>query len=299
MTAPQYVERSYAGAAAVTSLGSSIGASDTSFSIASAVGWPTGSSGPFVISVDKGLDTEEKILCASLSGTEVEVYNAGGFSGRGYDGTTAQGHSTSGIVVPVWSATEAEEANQVVYYALGPGGGTPATNDVWTWNEDGHPGWAAPGSTAGLPQGKMYGCAGQSIPPDVAIPYTTLDFSTTLYAENGLTVVDNGWQVNETGLWLFTAMILWSPLGESVRDVDLFLVSSANPGEIAASGQHTIGNSGEAPGILIVHEVRCTAGNVITCSAFQDGTETETIGPIPSGYASDSMNFFTASFRGA
>lgn len=55
------------------------------FSVASTTGWPV-SANPFVITVDAGTNTEEKILVASFSGLSVTAQT------RGWDGTTAQAH---------------------------------------------------------------------------------------------------------------------------------------------------------------------------------------------------------------
>ena len=86
--------KSFSGAAAPTTLSSPMLVGDTSFSVAAISGWPNTVTGPFVITVDRGIGTEEKILCASYAGTTVAVASGG----RGYDGTTAQGHSSGATV---------------------------------------------------------------------------------------------------------------------------------------------------------------------------------------------------------
>jgi microcystin-dependent protein len=77
--------------------------------------------GPFVVAVDYGAANEEKILCSSInigSGV-VTVWTDGTNNGRGYDGTTPQSHVLGAICAPVFSATEADEANNTVYSTLG------------------------------------------------------------------------------------------------------------------------------------------------------------------------------------
>ena len=97
----------YAGAAKTTTLAGAIaGASDTSFTISDATGWPDGSTGNFVVAVDIGQATEEKILCSTRVGTTVYV------ASRGYEGTTAQAHSSlTNSVAHTYSSTDADEAN--------------------------------------------------------------------------------------------------------------------------------------------------------------------------------------------
>lgn len=132
MAAPQFVRRSYAGGVPQgTQLVAQIGSTDTTFAIANTTGWteidgsPLGTVGPFTVAIDLYTSSVEKILCSSVNLTTglVTVYTSTGYTGRGYDNTTAQTHvpgSTSGVQ-PCWSATEADEANQAVVY--GPGGG--------------------------------------------------------------------------------------------------------------------------------------------------------------------------------
>lgn len=143
MPVPQYVVRSYGGGAEAAQLIEEINAIQTTFSINNTVGWvenggsnPLGTSGPFVAIIDRSTTSVEKILCSSVDETTglVTVYTSSGFSGRGYDGTTAQAHVPNGSTAGVqtcWSAWEAEEANTAVNYLLG---GTPTSGQVLAWN---------------------------------------------------------------------------------------------------------------------------------------------------------------------
>lgn len=81
--------------------------SDTSFSINTNSGWPTGAVGSFYCVLDPGTASEEKVLCSAQSTSVVTV--AGG--GRGADGTTAKSHAIGAVAYPCWAAAEADELN--------------------------------------------------------------------------------------------------------------------------------------------------------------------------------------------
>ena len=141
MAFPKYSLRSYAGGATPTTLATSIAANDLTFTLNSTTNWyqtdlvnstghpsanPLGNSGPFVVALDYGTATEEKILCSSvvLSTGVVTVWVDGSNSsntGRGYDGSTAQPHTSgsSGTALPVFTSTEAGVANYAVQQTVG------------------------------------------------------------------------------------------------------------------------------------------------------------------------------------
>lgn len=101
------VRRDHRGGAAVTTLAAGITNVDTTFTVASATGWPDGTIGPWFVVIDAGTASEEKVLCSARSGTSVTV----AASGRGVDGTTATGHALGATVWHTWAALEADEAN--------------------------------------------------------------------------------------------------------------------------------------------------------------------------------------------
>ena len=105
----------HSGAAPPTNLLSSITATALSFGLTSSTGYPTGSGGPFVIDIDAGLPTEEKILCSSLSGGTITVAPGG----RGWDGTIAVAHTPGTALAPnvthIFSSSEADDANAHIY----------------------------------------------------------------------------------------------------------------------------------------------------------------------------------------
>ena len=100
--------RSYAGAAPACTLTSSITSGDTTASLTGTVtAWPTTAGGPFHMVIDPGLSTEEKILVASRSTGSLSSIT------RGVDGTTAVSHSAGATCYPVFTATDANDANEL------------------------------------------------------------------------------------------------------------------------------------------------------------------------------------------
>jgi microcystin-dependent protein len=173
MAFPTFVRRSYAGGASPATLQSNIVDNDLSIALTgNLVLWPTGGLGPFTIVVDNGLPSVEKILCSAFDPATqiVSVWTDGVSTGRGYDGTTAVGHTVNSSIPQVqicWTATEASEANLAVTYMLGDAGSggssPPSTGQVLTWNS-GAPAWIDPGGgTSGLlPIGTVIDFAGPS-----------------------------------------------------------------------------------------------------------------------------------------
>lgn len=99
--------RDHRGAATTALLTGGMSPSDTTFSISTNIGWPTGSVGPFFVVVDPGTGSEEKILVASQS-TSVCTVASGG---RGVDNTIAKTHAVNATCYPCWTSTEADELN--------------------------------------------------------------------------------------------------------------------------------------------------------------------------------------------
>ena len=103
-----YIQKSYVGAAPPRTVSTGINASDTSIVINSGTDWPDGASYPFVIVINRGNATEEKILITSRSGTTLTVQT------RGYDDTTAASHGVGETVEHVLDAQTIAQANQYV-----------------------------------------------------------------------------------------------------------------------------------------------------------------------------------------
>jgi hypothetical protein len=99
--------RSYAGAAAACTLTSGITSGDTTASLTGTVtNWPTTAGGPFHMVIDPGLSTEEKVLVGSRSTGSLSSIT------RGVDGTSASSHSAGATCYPVFTATDANDANE-------------------------------------------------------------------------------------------------------------------------------------------------------------------------------------------
>jgi hypothetical protein len=100
--------RSYAGAAPACTLTNSITSVDASALLTGDVtNWNNTASGPFFMVIDPGLVTEEKVLIGSRSGSSLSSIT------RGQDGTTASSHSAGATCYPVFTATDADQANAV------------------------------------------------------------------------------------------------------------------------------------------------------------------------------------------
>lgn len=103
-------KKTYSGGVPATQLSGSLSAAATSFTVSSATGYPSGSGGPFVVCVDRGTASEEKILISSVASTTFTVASGG----RGYDGTSATTHSAAATVEHVLDAETVAEANDHV-----------------------------------------------------------------------------------------------------------------------------------------------------------------------------------------
>lgn len=97
----------YVGNAAPTTLSGDLSASGTSFNLTDPTGYPQGVVGKFTLVVNKGGQTEEKILCDTRTSSQINVNSAG----RGYDGTLAQTHDAGESVQVCWAATAADADN--------------------------------------------------------------------------------------------------------------------------------------------------------------------------------------------
>jgi hypothetical protein len=101
-----YTRRQYAGAAAATTITAGINPSDTTCSLAATTGWPSTPAVPFYVVIDPGTSAEEK-CSATISGTTLTLT-------RGQDDTSASSHSSGATIYPVFTANDADEANEVV-----------------------------------------------------------------------------------------------------------------------------------------------------------------------------------------
>lgn len=110
------LRRNYTGNSLPTTTSSSIAASGTtSFTITAYTGWPSGSA-PFYVVVEPGTANEEKMLVVRSGATDstLNVYSSPSVAAnRGLDGTTAVAHANGSAIYPVFTATDADEANEI------------------------------------------------------------------------------------------------------------------------------------------------------------------------------------------
>jgi hypothetical protein len=71
--------------------------------------FPSGSTNPFVIVINRGQENEEKILVSSRSGTTFTVKE------RGYDDVPASEHLAGSVVDHVLDATSLQDMNRATY----------------------------------------------------------------------------------------------------------------------------------------------------------------------------------------
>lgn len=106
--------RKYKGNATPATISAGLSAGATSATISSNTGWPT--SGPFYCVVDPGTSAEEKILVGSISGTSLSSIT------RGVDDTSDQNHASGCTIYPVFTAIDADEANELTATYANQGG---------------------------------------------------------------------------------------------------------------------------------------------------------------------------------
>lgn len=122
-----FQRRDFTGGAVQTTLVGTVTALSVTWQIDDPTGWPLGTNGPFYAVFERGVPgREEKVLCASLSGSTVTLASP---ADRGVDGTTAQAHSTPATFEHCSSAVDVDEANLVVEQSIGQ---VQALGDVLT-----------------------------------------------------------------------------------------------------------------------------------------------------------------------
>ena len=110
--ANEYILKDYSGGATTTQLTGALGAGTiTTFIVSSGTSFPNGSSGAFVVVIDRGLATEEKFLISTTTGTGATTFNV---LERGYDGTSAHTHASGAAVEHCLDANSIKQANRHV-----------------------------------------------------------------------------------------------------------------------------------------------------------------------------------------
>jgi hypothetical protein len=100
--------RVYAGGAAATTVVGSLTNVSSTITIAAYTGWPHGVN-PFYIVLSPGTASEEKVLVTRAGSTDTTL----SVTTRGVDGTTAVSHVDGTDIYPVFTAIDADEANQL------------------------------------------------------------------------------------------------------------------------------------------------------------------------------------------
>ncbi len=102
------LRREFSGGVLRTTLSSAINNSVTSISVVDGSTFPSGAN-PFVIVIDRGSSSEEKILVSSRAANTFTISN------RGYDGSTANTHSSGAFVDHVLDAAAIQDMNTTTY----------------------------------------------------------------------------------------------------------------------------------------------------------------------------------------
>ena len=101
-----YTRKQYSGAARNTTTTTLLGVSGTSVDIAATTGWPAIAGIPFYVVIRPSSIYEEKCL-ATISGSTLTLT-------RAQDDTTSSEHPIGSVIYPVFTANDADEANELV-----------------------------------------------------------------------------------------------------------------------------------------------------------------------------------------
>jgi len=147
------IRRVYKGAAIPTTITTSMSDNADAISVAAATGWPT--VGPFYAVIDPGLSTEEKIYVGAITGTSLSSIT------RGVDDTSGVSHASGASIYPVFTATDADEANQLTATYTTKGGlvymGDPSFTQLAISSTAGH---ALKVASTGVPEWGQLGSVG-------------------------------------------------------------------------------------------------------------------------------------------
>ena len=102
------LRREFSGAVLRTTLSANISNSSSSISVVDGSTYPSGNN-PFVIVIDRGNSSEEKVLIASRASNTLTVAE------RGYDGTAANAHVSGAYVDHVLDAAVIQDMNTTTY----------------------------------------------------------------------------------------------------------------------------------------------------------------------------------------
>ena len=125
------MRREYHGAVPKAALSVTLGGTTADLTIIcdDLTGWPTGVH-PFFVIVNRGKATEEKMLIASRTGNVLTVWSDGSSTGRAMDDTAISSHIMGENIEHVFTATDADEANEHVNTGTGAHGYPPIADVV-------------------------------------------------------------------------------------------------------------------------------------------------------------------------
>lgn len=156
-----YSRKSFSGSAAPTTLTSAASSSDTTINVASTTNFPNTANGPFVVTIDRGTTSEEKVEIASYTSTVLTVSSGG----RGFDGTTAVAHS---LGADLRHTLDAGTINNHESFVAGNGTVTPSTSAVGDAAADGTSAFPAAGDHKHAREAFAVGVSSASAPGDAA-----------------------------------------------------------------------------------------------------------------------------------
>ena len=128
-----YILKDFDGGAEQTTLSAAMTNSANSFSVVDGSSYPSGAN-PFVVVIDRGLATEEKLLISGRIANSFTVLE------RAYDGSSAQNHALGAVVEHCLDAFTIEQANRYVNLQENKGDlvtHTGSTTDILTVGTDG------------------------------------------------------------------------------------------------------------------------------------------------------------------
>lgn len=127
-----YILKDFDGGAEQTTLSAAMTSTANSFSVVDGSSYPSGTN-PFIVVVDRGLATEEKILISGRIANSFSVLE------RAYDGSSAQNHALGAVVEHCLDAFTIEQANRYVNLQENKGDlvvHTGSTTDVFSVGND-------------------------------------------------------------------------------------------------------------------------------------------------------------------
>lgn len=282
----------HTGGAAVTTLTAPITDVAMTFTVDDATGYPTGVVGPFWVVLGAATANEEKVLCATRAGDVFTVASGG----RGGDGTVAVPHNAAEQVRHIFTATEADDANEHIESSVAHGRSSAlvGVNDVQTLTGKTISGATnnitglAQSSVTGLvdrltvPHVKAFKATPSSVAPSVeGTPGTlTTEFASGITTPPGYHSSNR--QVTKAGLYLITyrLRLTVTSIGDTIGDFRLYL--GLNPPELPVTALGTIVAQTEHHNFLQFQAQEVAGGKgPVTFNGSGVGTLTHGLGWVP------------------